>query len=65
VGETRGKRKIPWAEEDFYCSAFPFEFRDLCCINECKFFAQGHSQYEELFFLNIDNRKKYRGLEVL
>ena len=36
-GETRGKKKksLGW-KWIFTTSAFPFKFRDLCCINYCK-----------------------------
>jgi len=54
VGKPKGKRKNPRGGSVFFtAAAFPFKFRDLCCINSCKF-AKGHSQCEKLFFLNID-----------
>ena len=69
MGKPKGKRKNPWGGSGFFtAAAFPFEFRDLCCINYCKF-ALGYSQYENYFFLNIDSKKKkvkknkFRGLE--
>ena len=38
VGKPKGKRKNPWGGSGFFtAAAFPFEFRDLCCINYCKF----------------------------
>ena len=58
MGKPKGKRKNPWGGIGFFtAAAFTFEFRDLCCINYCKF-ALGYSQYENYFFLNIDSKKK-------
>ena len=55
--ETRGKKKKSsgwkWI---FTTSAFPFKFRDLCCINYCKF-ALGDSQFEKYFFETLIVKK--------
>ena len=57
VGKPKGKRKNPWGGSGFFtAAAFPFEFRDLCCINYCKF-ALGDSQYETYFFLTLIVKK--------
>ena len=58
VGKPKGKRKNPWGGSGFFpAAAFPFEFRELCCINYCKF-ALGYTQYENYFFETLIVERK-------